>query len=185
MLLSNLSLSLKTWSSLCFPPVTNKNIKKKNNKNNPHQILQLLLTKFWPNFKGNFMGTSRTDANCYGEICPGNICPSNICLYQQYLRCFWSNFDQAFWTQFSRGPKKFFEPKIFLDSNFVQTLIFFQTQIFFFGPYIFSKKFRTKIYSAPKVFEPTISLEVFRSKMFCGPKFSSDPWFFLDPIFVW
>ena len=32
--------------------------------------------------------------NCQMDICPCNICPGNICSYQQYLSCYWPNFDQ-------------------------------------------------------------------------------------------
>ena len=28
------------------------------------------------------------------DICPCNICPGDICPYQQYLSCYWPNFDQ-------------------------------------------------------------------------------------------
>ena len=119
MLLSNLNLSVKTWSSLCFPPVKNKNIKKKNNKNNPHQILQLLLTKFWPNFKGCFLGPYLTDANCHGAICSGNICPGNICPYRHNLSCYWPNFDQtSFWHPNCLKQSFFSDPNILLPNFF-------------------------------------------------------------------
>ena len=41
----------------------------------PYQEYQLLLTLFWPNFKGMFLNPSLTDANCHSDICTGNICP--------------------------------------------------------------------------------------------------------------
>ena len=61
-------------------------------------ISQLLLTRFWWNFTGRFLGTSWTDSNCHSGICPGNICPSNICsglicTYQEYLSCYWHDLD--------------------------------------------------------------------------------------------
>ena len=28
------------------------------------------------------------------DICPCNICPGDICPYQQYLSCYWPDFDQ-------------------------------------------------------------------------------------------
>ena len=59
-------------------------------------ISQLLLPWFWRNFKGSFLGTSRTDTNYQVNICPGNICPSGICPYQEYLSCYWPNFDETF-----------------------------------------------------------------------------------------
>ena len=58
-------------------------------------ISQLLLTQFWWNFKGSFLGTSRTDSNYQVDICPGNICPGDICPYQEYLSCYWPDVDQT------------------------------------------------------------------------------------------
>ena len=72
---------------------------------------------------------------CHGNICPGNICPGDICPYQQYLICYWTNFDQllnvGFWGHVYQmpcirwiirldiflglhlfGPKKFMNPII-------------------------------------------------------------------------
>ena len=51
---------------------------------NPHRnsmsaISQLLLTRFWWNFKRRLLVTSRTDSNCHSDICLGNICPGDIC----------------------------------------------------------------------------------------------------------
>ena len=70
-------------------------------ENSMSAISQLLLARFWPNFKVRFLETSTTDSNYYGDICPCNICPGNICKYQQYLSCYWPDFDQtsksAFW----------------------------------------------------------------------------------------
>ena len=59
------------------------------------EISQLLLTRLWLNFKGRFLGLSWTDFNYCSNICPGNICPGNICPYQEYLSCYWPNFDQT------------------------------------------------------------------------------------------
>ena len=105
-------------------------------------IYQLLLTQFWPNFKGGFLGPSLTDANCHSDICKRNICPGNICPYQNDLSCYWPNFDQVLRAQYFTSlvfleillPKfclvnilcdlgnfldlKFLRPKHFLDSNF-------------------------------------------------------------------
>ena len=58
-------------------------------------ISQLLLTQFWWNFKGRFLGTFRTDSNCQGYKYQGKICPHDICPYQEYLSCFWPDFDQT------------------------------------------------------------------------------------------
>ena len=58
-------------------------------------ISQRLLTRFWWNFKGRFLWTFRIDSNCQGDICPCNICPCDICPYQEYLSCYWPDFDQT------------------------------------------------------------------------------------------
>ena len=55
---------------------------------------QLLLTWFWWNFKYRFLGTS-TDFKCNSDICPGNICPSDIYPYQEYLSCYWPDFEKT------------------------------------------------------------------------------------------
>ena len=67
----------------------------KRTTNSMSAISQLLLTRFWPNFKNRFLGQSWTDFNCYGDICSGNICPGNICQYQEYLSWYWLDFDQT------------------------------------------------------------------------------------------
>ena len=59
-------------------------------RNSMSAISQLLLPRFWWNFKGRFLWPYRTDSNCQGEICPRNICP-----YQEYLSCYWSDFDET------------------------------------------------------------------------------------------
>ena len=59
-------------------------------------ISQLLLVRFWPSFKGRFLGPIWTYSNCQNDICSGNICPCNICPYQELLSCYWSNFELNF-----------------------------------------------------------------------------------------
>ena len=56
---------------------------------------QLLLVRYGSNFTGRFLGTSRTDSNCHGDICPGNICPCDICPYQEYLSSNCPDFDET------------------------------------------------------------------------------------------
>ena len=75
-----------TGKWLCIPP-------HHHHRNSMSAISQLLLTRFWRNFKHRFMGLSWTDFNYRSNICPGNICPGNICLYQEYLSCYWPDFD--------------------------------------------------------------------------------------------
>ena len=64
--------------------------------NSMSAISQLLLARFWPNFKGRFLGPSWRDSKCQSDICPGNICPCDICPYQLLLTWFWSNFKSRF-----------------------------------------------------------------------------------------
>ena len=49
-------------------------------------ISQLLMTQLYPNFKGRFLGTARTDSNGYSDICRCNISPGDICSDQDYLK---------------------------------------------------------------------------------------------------
>ena len=63
--------------------------------NSMSAISQLLLTRFWWNFKRRLLVTSRTDSNCHSDICPSNICPGDNCPYQEYLNCYWPNFDET------------------------------------------------------------------------------------------
>ena len=49
----------------------------------------------WQKFKGRFLWLSWTYFNCRSKICPGNICPSDVCPYQEYLSCYWPNFDET------------------------------------------------------------------------------------------
>ena len=85
-------------------------------------ISQLLLARFWPNFKGRFLWPFLTDANCHSDICSGNICP-----YQEYLSSYWP------WPIFLNqifGDLNFFEP-CFCDPRFFQTQKLFLDIIFF------------------------------------------------------
>ena len=70
--------------------------------NSMSAISQLLLARFWWNFKGSFLGASRTDSNYQVNICPGNICPGDICPHQEYLSCYWLNFDQTLKVSFKK-----------------------------------------------------------------------------------
>ena len=81
---TRLGLTIK-W--LCTPTT--------HHRNSMSAISQLLLNGFWWNFQGRFLGTFRTDSNCQGDICPRNICPRDICPYQEYLSCYWPDFDET------------------------------------------------------------------------------------------
>ena len=109
-------------------------------------ISQMLLAWFWLNFKDRFLGLSLTDANCYGDICQGNICPGNICPYQKYISCYWSDFDQTFWTQFLGaffGPRNLLYPKLFDLNSFWPD--FFLPK--FFSPNFLDLSFLTQFFS--------------------------------------
>ena len=58
-------------------------------------ISQLLLVRFWPNFKGRFLGPIWTYSNFQNEICSSNICPCDIYPYQEYPSCHKPDFDQT------------------------------------------------------------------------------------------
>ena len=162
-------------------------------------ISQLLLTRFWPNFKGRLRGPSWTDSNCHSDICPGNICP-----YKEYLSCYWPNFDQTFRTQLFLGfyfldPKccrpKIFWIQIFWIQNFfglkiLLTQSFFGTQTFC-DPKLFNpKNFGPKILLVRNIFW----IKNFRSKQIWNKKdFLDQPFFqskglldqtFWDKIFL-
>ena len=59
-------------------------------RNSKSAISQLLLTQFLWKFKCRILGKLRTDSNCHGDIYPGDIYP-----YQEYLSCYWPNFDET------------------------------------------------------------------------------------------
>ena len=93
---TRLGLTIK-WLCTTPPPT--------HHRNSISAISQLWLIRFWWNFKGRFLWTSRVDSNCHCDICPGNICPCdicpgnicphNICPYQEYLSSNWSDFDET------------------------------------------------------------------------------------------
>ena len=113
-------------------------------RNSMLAISQLLLTWFWGNFKGRFLWTFRADSNCQGDICPDNICPRNICPYQQYLSCYWPDFDQTFLSKFFGGsilldknilnqtsldPNTFLDPKLFRPKKLRPTKIGYKSLV--------------------------------------------------------
>ena len=155
-------------------------------------ISQLLLIQFWPSFKCRILEPCLKDANCHGDIYPGNICP-----YQQFLSCYWSDFDQTFRTQFFFQTQNLFQTQICSDPNFFGQLIWpkkmFKLNIFsdttFLLPH--KKKFRAitffQIFSDQNLFLDQI---FFAGPKFFGPKHFFDPQFlltqnFFDPKFLW
>ena len=124
-------------------------------------MFQLLLTWFWPNIKGRFLGQSSTDANWYSDICPGNLCPGNNCPFQKYLPCYWPGFDQNFWTQFLGSL--IFEDHIFFWPNFFRPKYIWTKKLV--GPNIFLDQFLLYL----NCFET----DFFWTKNFCNQNFFS------------
>ena len=93
--------------------------------NSMSAISQLLLAGFWWNFKSRFLWTFRTDSNCQGDIYPCNICPRDICPYQEYLSCYWPDFDETLqvgsWEHLEQIPTVTvtFVRAIFVQATFV------------------------------------------------------------------
>ena len=148
-------------------------------------ISKLLLNRFWWNFKGNFLGTSRTDSNFQVDICSGNICPGDICPYQEYLSCYRLNFDQTLRVDSKKKFFLFLEPDHFtqkfciqnlLDSKFVGPQSFLDPKFFWkwiFLTFIFLTKtfwnlilFWLKIFLDPRLLGLTWHGLFFETKIF-------------------
>ena len=86
-------------------------------------ISQLLLARFGSRFKQRVLGTYITDYNCHHDICPGNICPGNICPYQEYLDCYWPDFDQTL----NKGSLEQIQQITTVTTTFVQATFFLGT----------------------------------------------------------
>ena len=137
----------------------------------------MLLAQFWPNFKGRFMGPFWTYPNCHNDICPGNISPCDICPYQEYLSCYWPDFDQILkvgpWDHLEHFPTisttttKFCQKKILLKNVSTKN-----------GPNFFldQKSFLTKKVYVEKIFGP---------KMFFVTKSNFRITIFSTLILVW
>ena len=123
-------------------------------------ISQLLMTQFWPNFKGRILGPCLKDADCYGDICQGNICPGDICSYMQYLSFYWSNFDQFFLDHDFCGPKyswtKLLRTHIFLMQIFFSSPKMLGLTVFIPEILLDPKKKSNSIFFTPNFFRPKI-----------------------------
>ena len=99
-------------------------------------LSQLLLTRFWSKFKVRFLGSYWTNSNCQNDNCPGNVWPGDICSYQEYISCYWPNFDQTlgFWDHLEQIPtvtvtfvnilsKRKLPNKIWPNKNFAKKII--------------------------------------------------------------
>ena len=154
-------------------------------------IFQLLLIRFWPNFKSWILGPCLKEANCHGDICTGIIASYDICPYHQYLSCCWSDFDQTYWIKFlwtkmfldttSLDPN-FSRPKICLDpklfraqnlwsSNLIGLKNFANQNIFHTQNILFILKRNVKFFFRPKTFaNPKFFQNSFRTQSFFWPK---------------
>ena len=116
-------------------------------------ISQLLLTQFWPNFKGRFLGLSWTDSNTVTFVHIWNISAATDLILTKLFR------------PYILGAKIFldhnFFHQIFLDHNFVWP------KLFWFQHLLWPNNFRTKTCFEPKFFSDHNFLD---SKYF-GSKF--------------
>ena len=55
-------------------------------------------------------------SDCHHDVCLANICPDNLCPYQQYLSCYWQNFDQTL----NKGSWEHIEHITTVNTTFVQ-----------------------------------------------------------------
>ena len=144
-------------------------------------ISQLILTRFWPNFKCRFLGPSLTDANSHNDICQGNICPGNIFPYHEYLSYNWPwpyflN-QNCFGIQKNILTQNFFEPKFICDPKLFWTQNFWDPKFFWtancFQPNFFWRKilfglknFLIQNYFIPRILDSKYFLDFFFNKDF-------------------
>ena len=133
-------------------------------------ICQLLLTRFWPNFKGRFLGPSLTHNKCQCDICPGNICPRNVnvtfvqatyvpetfVLFRNILAITDQILTKLFGPNFGRPwiffDQTFFGPKFCLTITFVDLQTFFYPNIFLDPKFCGPKILWTQNFFGPKYF---------------------------------
>ena len=57
------------------------------------------------------------------DICPCNICPCDICPYQEYLSCYWPDYEQTLkvssWDHLKQMPTVTLVQAIFVLATFV------------------------------------------------------------------
>ena len=135
-------------------------------------IFQLLVTQFWPSFKGRFLGLSLTDANIHVDICSSNICP-----YQHNLNCYLPDFDQTFGTQFFAPISQLLQTQFW--PNFWDPI--------FWGPwFLWTKIFLDKISIDPSNFFYSFLTQIFvgPNKLFVNLTFLFTYLFFGNIVFV-
>ena len=140
------------------------------------ELSQQLLTQFWLNFRGRFLGSSFTDANLHSDIRPSTFVLATS-VHIRIISAVWSHFDQTFWTNFFAGFNSFLpnifwikfslDPKLlwtqnFVDSKFLWTQKFVDLKLYqhkkildqklFFSPKTFWWRIWTKKISSTKIF---------------------------------
>ena len=157
--------------------------------NTPHHtnsksvISQLLLTRFEPNFKGRFLGPYWTDLYCLCDICQGNICHGDICPYQEYLICYWSDFDQTLkvvsWDHLLQMP---IVMVTFIQATFVLATFVQIRNVSAVTDLILTKFFGANILSALILLDK-LCPKLFWNQKFVGTQHFLDPTFFCTHIF--
>ena len=89
-------------------------------RNSMSAISQLLLTRFWWKLKGRFLGTSKTDSRFMVTFvqASGIICSHNIFPYQEYLSCYWPDYDEILKVGSWEHLEEVFGSNIFFIQNF-------------------------------------------------------------------
>ena len=135
-----------------------------------------------------YLGLSRTYSKCNSDICPSNFCQGDICPYEEYLICYWSNFDQTLnlgsclWLALTDANchGDIYPSRQHLSWRHLSILGISQlllTQIFssqYFGGLDFfwiNIRFDLSLFGAQNILIPTLF----------GPKLFSGPQIFLDP----
>ena len=130
-------------------------------------ISQLLLARFWPNFKGRFLGPFWTYPNCHNDICPGNISP-----YWQYLSL-------ANYYPFTLGNLRGYYCIFYFCMSECMSVRPPQNQKILCWMKKFAKKNLPKIFCAQKIFLPKKNFKTkFCIKFFIAKKISPKLIFF-------
>ena len=146
------------------------------------------------------------------DICPWNICPGYICPYQQYLSCYWPNFDQTSksagtifnrcqlsrwhlsrqhlsWQHLSISEISQLLLTKFFGSNYLGALIigpkfFLDLNFVFTKLFLTQKCLRPNIFWEPMFLDPTFFGQ-FEQRILLDQQIFFGPKFFLDILFYW
>ena len=124
-------------------------------------LSQQLLTQFWLNFRGRFLGSSFTDANLHSDIRPSTFVLATS-VHIRIISAVWSHFDQTFRTNFFAGFNSFLpnifwikfslDPKLLWTQNFVDSKFLWTQKIFDLKLYQPKKILDQKLFFSPKSF---------------------------------